>query len=141
MPVASFTANSRAFVRTLNVLLKYARMYGMDHARTAHQFDSAWEELAEAIKAPRAIPGCSWGPLARSYCWTGYPWRRPRRSAAFADLLSTSGVASVAFGKQTEREDFAKFVEAFIEPGAGKAGTLAERCTPCWARALPPGFG
>jgi hypothetical protein len=33
----------------------------------------------------------------------------------------------VAFGKETEREDFAKFVPAFIEPGAGKTVTLAER--------------
>ncbi len=127
MPVASFTANSRAFVRTLNVLLKYARMYGMDHARTAHQFDSAWGELAEAIKAAEGDSGLLLGATGSQLLLDGVPLETTPAERSFADLLSTSGVASVAFGKETEREDFAQFVQAFIEPGAGKAGTLAER--------------
>jgi hypothetical protein len=127
MPVASFTASSRAFVRTLNVLLKYARMYGMEHARTAHQFDSAWEELAEAIKAAEGDSGLLLGATGSQLLLDGVPLETTPAERSFADLLSTSGVASVAFGKETGREDFAKFVNAFIEPGAGKTATLAER--------------
>ena len=127
MPVASFTASSRAFVRTLNVLLKYARMYGMAHARTAHQFDSAWEELAEAIRAAEGDSGLLLGATGSQLLLDGVPLETTPAERSFADLLSTSGVASVAFGKETEREDFAKFVQAFIEPGAGKTVTLAER--------------
>lgn len=127
MPVASFTASSRAFVRTLNVLLKYARMYGMDHARTAHQFDSAWGELAEAIKASEGDSGLLLGATGSQLLLDGVPLETTPAERSFADLLSTSGVASVAFGKETGREDFAKFVNAFIEPGAGKTATLAER--------------
>jgi hypothetical protein len=127
MPLASFTANSRAFVRTLNVLLKYARMYGTEHARTARQFDSAWGELAEAIQAAEGDSGLLLGATGSQLLLDGVPLETTPAERSFADLLSTSGVASVAFGKETEREDFAKFVQAFIEPGAGKAGTLAER--------------
>ena len=128
MPVASFTASSRAFVRTLNVLLKYARMYGMDHTRTAHQFDSAWNELSEAIKTAEGESGLLLGACGSELLLDGVPLETTPAERSFADLLTTSGVASVAFGKETGREDFAKFVQAFIEaPGAGKTATLTER--------------
>ena len=42
-------AAGRAFVRSLNILLKFARLYGYDHVRTAEQLQIAWEELREAI--------------------------------------------------------------------------------------------
>jgi hypothetical protein len=102
-------------------------MYGLDHARTAHQFDSAWGELAEAIKAAEGDSGLLLGATGSQLLLDGVPLETTPAERSFADLLSTSGVASVAFGKETDREDFAKFVQAFIEPGAGKAGTLAER--------------
>jgi hypothetical protein len=41
--------SARAFIRSLNILLKYARLYSFDHARTAEQFNTAWNELHEAI--------------------------------------------------------------------------------------------
>jgi hypothetical protein len=41
--------SARAFIRSLNILLKYARLYGFDHARTAEQFEIAWSELHESI--------------------------------------------------------------------------------------------
>jgi hypothetical protein len=102
-------------------------MYGMEHARTAHQFDSAWEELAQAIKAAEGDSGLLLGATGSQLLLDGVPLETTPAERSFADLLSTSGVASVAFGKQTEREDFAKFVQAFIEPGTGKTATLAER--------------
>ena len=43
--------NARAFIRSLNILLKYARLYGLDHTRSAGQFDSAWIELQDAVEA------------------------------------------------------------------------------------------
>jgi hypothetical protein len=45
--------NARAFVRGLNVLFKYSRLYGLDHTRSADQFDSTWAELKEAVRASR----------------------------------------------------------------------------------------
>ncbi len=40
---------ARAFVRSLNILLKFARMYDFGHPRTAKQFEIAWSELRVAM--------------------------------------------------------------------------------------------
>src|SRR6266576_3457041 len=40
---------ARAFVRSLNILLKFARLYEFGHARTAAQFETAWKELRGAL--------------------------------------------------------------------------------------------
>jgi hypothetical protein len=39
----------RAFVRSLNILLKFARLYGFEHARTTELLDVAFRELRSAI--------------------------------------------------------------------------------------------
>ena len=51
-PVAADAAipSSRAFVRSFNVLLKFARLYGLKHARSAGQFESAWSELQQCMQ-------------------------------------------------------------------------------------------
>jgi hypothetical protein len=38
---ANRAASARAFVHSLNILIKYARMYGPDHKRTEAQFETA----------------------------------------------------------------------------------------------------
>jgi hypothetical protein len=43
------TMAARAFVRSLNILLKFARLYGYDHARTTEQLEVAWNELRTAV--------------------------------------------------------------------------------------------
>src|SRR5206468_9183594 len=43
------TTSGRAFVRSLNILLKFARLYGYEHARTIEQLQIAWQELRAAI--------------------------------------------------------------------------------------------
>ena len=42
-------AAARAFVRSLNILLKFARMYDFGHPRTDKQFETAWSELRTAF--------------------------------------------------------------------------------------------
>src|SRR5208282_6384822 len=42
-------AAARAFVRSLNILLKFARMYDFGHPRTAKQYETAWSELRTAL--------------------------------------------------------------------------------------------
>src|SRR5256886_17680617 len=42
-------ASGRAFVRSLNILLKFARLYGYEHTRTIEQLQIAWQELRAAI--------------------------------------------------------------------------------------------
>jgi hypothetical protein len=43
------SAAGRNFVRSLNILLKFARLYGYDHTRTIEQLETAWQELSQAI--------------------------------------------------------------------------------------------
>jgi hypothetical protein len=45
------STSGRAFVRSLNILLKFARLYGFEHSRTIEQLDIAWRELQAAIPA------------------------------------------------------------------------------------------
>ncbi|MGB9468531.1 MAG: hypothetical protein WBQ59_04200, partial [Candidatus Acidiferrum sp.] len=40
---------ARAFVHSLNILLKFARLYEFGHVRTAAQFETAWKELRSAL--------------------------------------------------------------------------------------------
>ena len=44
------TTAGRAFLRSLNILLKFARLYGYDHARVAEQLKTAWSELRAALR-------------------------------------------------------------------------------------------
>jgi hypothetical protein len=42
-------ASARAFVHSLNILIKYARMYGYGHKRTEGQFETTWKELQQGL--------------------------------------------------------------------------------------------
>src|ERR1700756_4154118 len=42
-------AAARQFVRSLNILLKFARLYEFGHVRTAAQFETTWKELRAAL--------------------------------------------------------------------------------------------
>jgi hypothetical protein len=61
------TTAGRAFVRSLNILLKFARLYGYDHVRTIEQAQATWADL-------RTADYC-WARLAPSCSWTESPWR------------------------------------------------------------------
>src|SRR6266849_5022214 len=81
--------SARAFIRSLNILLKYARLYSFDHARTAEQFETAWCELHEAI------PGTNESGLLLSASGSqllldGMPIEATPAERSFAQLLSAS---------------------------------------------------
>src|SRR5271163_837641 len=113
--------NARAFVRSLNVLLKYARLYGLEHARSVGQFDSAWSELLAAVNA--AGPGgLLLGASGSQLLLDGVPLESSPAERSFADLLATAGVASIGFTPDVSRDDFENLVKAFMESGP-KAAT------------------
>jgi PilZ domain len=117
--------NARAFVRSLNVLLKYARLYGLEHSRSAGQFDSAWSELQAAVGA--AGPGgLLLGASGSQLLLDGVPLESSPAERSFADFLNASGVASIGFLSRVTREEFSNLVKCFMETGP-KAGTLADR--------------
>ena len=79
VPSESIIPNARAFVRSLNVLLKYTRLYGLEHLRSAGQFEISWNELEQAVQAA-GQPACCWGPQGHSFCWMACRWNRRKPS-------------------------------------------------------------
>jgi hypothetical protein len=117
--------NARAFVRSLNVLLKYARLYGLEHSRSAAQFDSAWEELQAAVNAA-GTGGLLLGASGSQLLLDGVPLESSPAERSFADFLNASGVASIGFLPRVVREEFSNLVKCFMETGP-KAGALSDR--------------
>ncbi len=117
--------NARTFVRSLNVLLKYSRLYGLEHNRSAEQFNSAWKELDAAVLAA-GERGLLLGASGSQLLLDGVPLESTPAERKFADLLTEANVASISFSPNVTREDFLAFVRAFME-SAVKSSTLAER--------------
>src|ERR1700757_4890263 len=96
---------ARAFVRSLNILLKFARLYEFGHAKTTAQFDTTWRELRQALEdsgggggllggsgaqiflgggavGPAAGAACCWELRGTRFCWTACRWARRREKEA-----------------------------------------------------------
>jgi hypothetical protein len=118
---------ARAFVRNLNILLKFARMYGFDHARTAEQFDATWHDLQASLPAEGA--GLLLGATGSQLLIDSSPIETTTPEKNFAQLLSGAGLASIQFSPHVTREDLAQLVRAFP---AGRDTTTVEQ----WKEAL-----
>jgi len=106
------TAAGRAFVRSLNILLKYARLYGYEHARTVEQLQIAFEELRTAIP-PGSEGGLLLGATGSQLLLDGVPVEGAPAEKQFAQLLSAAGLASVQFFSNVTKEELARFALAF----------------------------
>ena len=116
---------ARAFVRSLNILLKFARLYGFDHARTARQFDTAWSELHESIPITNES-GLLLGASGAQLLLDGVPVEATPAERSFAQLLSAAGLASIQFTPKVSKDDFERLVRAFPTQNT-KPSVLAER--------------
>jgi len=121
----SMVPNARAFVRSLNVLLKFSRLYGLGHARSAAQFDAAWDELKGAVRGSGDV-GLLLGASGSQLLLDGVPLETTPAERSFADLLNAAGVASIFFQPSVLREEFANLVRVFMESGP-RVAPLSER--------------
>jgi hypothetical protein len=119
------TTAGRAFVRSLNILLKFARLYGYDHVRTAEQLRIAWEELSAAIPEG-SEGGLLLGATGSQLLLDGVPLEGAPAEKQFAQLLSAAGLASIQFHPCVSEEEFANFVRAF-PTGKAKPANLAQQ--------------
>ena len=117
------TTAARAFVRSLNILLKFARLYGYDHVRTVEQFDSAWRELHTAIPES-ADAGLLLGATGSQLLLDGVPLEGAPAEKQFAESLSAAGVGSVQFFPSITQEELNRFIRAF-PTGKAKPAELA----------------
>ena len=117
--------SARAFIRSLNILLKYARLYSFDHARTAEQFNTAWNELHAAIPVTNES-GLLLSATGSQLLLDGVPIEATPAERSFAQLLSAAGLASIQFTSRVTKEDFERLVRAFPSQNT-KPSVLAER--------------
>jgi len=116
---------ARAFVRSLNILLKFARLYEFGHVRTAAQFETAWKELRGALDES-AGSGLLLGASGNQILLDGVPLGASAGEKSFAQLLTGSGIASIHFSPNLTQPQFARFVRGFPS-GNAKPSSLAEQ--------------
>ena len=118
-------ASAVAFVHSLNILVKYAKMYGLDHKRTEGAFDTTWKELQESLPA-QGSNGFLLGVNGHRLLIDGLPLDTGHAERSFAQLLSAAGLASLHFAPDVTQEDLARLVRAFAV-GGSKAQDLAKQ--------------
>jgi hypothetical protein len=118
-------AAGRAFVRSLNILLKFARLYGYEHVRTRKQLEIAWGELRTAIPE-HSDTSMLLGATGTQLILDGVPLEGSPAEKQFAQLLCAAGLASVQFSSRINMQELDKFVHAF-PTGKLKASELAEQ--------------
>ncbi|HLZ90799.1 MAG TPA: hypothetical protein VKQ28_03725 [Candidatus Acidoferrum sp.] len=118
-------ASARAFVRSLNILLKFARLYEFGHVRTAAQFETTWKELRSALDESGGS-GVLLGASGTQILLDGVPLGSAAGERSFAQLLISSGIASIHFSPNLTQPQLARFVRAFPS-GNSKPSSLAEQ--------------
>ena len=104
-------------MHSLNILIKYARMYGYEHKRTEAQFETTWKELQQGLPTT-GDQGFLLGVSDNKLLLDGIPLETGNAERSFATLLSTAGLASLHFSKDVTEEDFVRLVRAFTVAGS-----------------------
>src|SRR5256886_7650774 len=117
------TRSGRAFVRSLNILLKFARLYGYEHARTIEQLQIALQELRTSIPLG-TDSGLLLGATNSQLLLDGVPLEGSPAEKQFAQLLSAAGLASIQFFSSVTEEEIGRFARAF-PTGKSKPAELA----------------
>src|SRR5271170_8029865 len=120
------TAAARAFVRSLNILLKFARMYDFGHPRTVKQYETAWSELQSALGSDNEA-GVLLSVSGDQLLLDGMSLESAAAEKSFARMLSGAGIASIHFSPKVTQASLAKFVRGFPTGTGAKPGQLAEQ--------------
>src|SRR5512146_273008 len=108
--------SARAFTRSLNILLKYVRLYGPEHLRTTVQVATPWQELAQATSSGQALLlGTAEGKLVMD----GMPISGLAESR-FAELLQAAGIGSIQFSPDVSEDEMKLFAAAFATTSAAE---------------------
>jgi len=122
---ASRSASARSFLHSLNILVKYTRLYGVTHKRTEGQFNTAWNELQQAL--PKSgDTGFLLGVSDNKLLLDGIPLETGQAERSFAQLLNAAGLSSILFSSKVTLDDFTRLVSAFAM-GGSKAQDFAKQ--------------
>jgi hypothetical protein len=111
-------------VHSLNILVKYVRLYGFDHKRTESQFAIAWKELQSGLPST-GESGFLLGVSGSKLLLDGIPLEAGQAERSFAQLLTAAGLASLHFSPHVTADDFTSLVKAFASAGS-KAQDVAQ---------------
>ncbi len=125
MSADSKVTAARAFVRSLNILLKLTRLYGFDHDRAKKQFATAWDELRAAMPHGSET-GLLLGSANGQLLLDGIPLGGSPVERSFAQLLTAAGVASLAFTPRVTQDELSRFVCGFPAGGAKPSDLAAQ---------------
>jgi hypothetical protein len=110
-------ASARAFIHSLNILVKYVRLYGFQHKRTEGQFEVTWNELQHGLPK-EGDGGFLLGVSENRLLLDGVALESGQAERSFAQLLTAAGLASIHFSKGVTVEDFARLIRAFAVGGS-----------------------
>ncbi len=114
---------ARAFLRSLNLLLKSAQLYGFQHRRTSAQLEDVWNGLRGVWQGGSA-EDFTVGTAGPVLVVNGTRLEANPAEQGFARMLEAAGLTSVQFSPRITREEFFSFLRTFAEAG-GKPGVLA----------------
>ena len=109
-------SEARAFLRSLNLLVKSARMYGFDHQRTSLQLTTTFNDLRTALPMS-GTGGLTLGVSGGKLLVGGAPIDMTAVEKGFAEMLVTGGVGSIFFSHLAALEDVRNFARAFTASG------------------------
>jgi hypothetical protein len=106
-------------------LVKYVRLYGLDHKRTEGQFAVTWKELQDGL--PKGSGGSFLlGVSENKLLLDGIPLETGQAERSFAQLLTTAGLASIHFSNQVTKDEFIQLVRAFALGGSRAQDVVKE---------------
>jgi hypothetical protein len=120
------SAAARAFVRSLNILIKFARMYELGHPRTARQHEIAWTELHAALGLDDDA-GLLLAVSGDQLLIDGTPIESAAAEKSFARMLSGAGIASIHFSPKVTQQSLTRFVRGFPTGTSSKPAQLAQQ--------------
>lgn len=114
MPIASETSAPAMpdFVRSLNALLKFARLYGLHHIRSDEQFEQTWRDLNSAIQAS-GPSGLAIGVSGTDLVLNGTVLESTDAEKSLSSILKNAQISSVVFMPDLLEDSFLDFVKAF----------------------------
>lgn len=102
------------FLRSWNLLLKAAQMYGMEHVQTNSRSQEAWGSLEGALREQRG-QSLEFAVTEKRLLINGEAVKVGPAEQGFVQLLAEADLASITFTPHTKSECFLQLVRVFAE--------------------------
>ncbi|HKM91837.1 MAG TPA: PilZ domain-containing protein [Candidatus Acidoferrales bacterium] len=113
------------FLRSLNLLLKAAQMYGMEHGQTTAKSQDAWNSLESALQE-RNGQSLQLAVTEKRLLIDGEAVKVGPAEQSFTSLLAAADLASITFTPHTQPDAFFHLVRIFAE-NASEPGQILEK--------------